>query len=57
MMPAIRHKAKPVIEPVDIGDAAPEDVLEGGDAEEPPAEVAAALLPPLADVSTKTCGA
>lgn len=34
MMPAIRHKARPVIEPVDIGDAA-EDGLAEGEAVEP----------------------
>lgn len=55
MMPAIRHKAKPVIELVDIGDAAEDGLAEGED-EEPPA-VAVAPLPPLADVSAKTCGA
>lgn len=55
MMPAIRHKAKPAIEPVDIGDAAEDGLAEGED-EEPPAEVAVAL-PPLAEVSAKTWGA
>ena len=39
----------------DIGDAAEDGLAEGED-EEPPA-VAVAPLPPLADVSAKTCGA
>ena len=56
MMPDIRHKARPVIEPVDIGDAAEDGLAEGED-EEPPAEVAVAPPSPLAAVSTKTCGA
>jgi hypothetical protein len=58
MMPAIRHKANPVIEPVDIGDAAEDGLAEGEDEdEEPPTDVAVALLSPLVAVSTKTCGA
>lgn len=57
-MPAIRHKARPVIEPVDIGDAAEEGLAEGEEAAmEPPEEVAAAVESPLAEVSRKTCGA
>lgn len=56
MMPAIRHKAKPVIDPVDVGDAAEDELAEGED-EEPPPDVAVALTPPLADVSANTWGA
>lgn len=56
MMPAIRPKAKPVIEPVDNGDAAEDGLAEGED-EVPPTGVAVAPLSPLAEVSAKTCGA
>lgn len=57
-MPAMRHRAKPVIEPVEIGDAAEEDLAEAEAlVVAPDVGVAAALPSALADVSAKTCGA
>lgn len=57
-MPAMRHRARPVIDPVEIGDAAEEGLAEAEAlAVAPDVGVAAALPSALADVSAKTCGA